>query len=419
MKRSEMTLVVLVFAVGLAVNFGAGIATGIGKPMESDAHYFLQIARCVASGGGYKLPNGFWPQAPTMSRLPGWPLAVALALKIFRGVSPDAVMRILSLLINAATAAAFAALTLVLFRRKSAATLAGLAYAAHPAGLYYAVRGSSEILFLFLAAVGTLFLLRGGRWSLAGFLALGCACLERANFVLWLPFFVVAAGIFGWRVRGLWRRETLALAVAGAVLFAAPTSVWLARNYRACGHFPVLSTLRGQTFYGGNNARVADTLEYWGCWVFPNDIPGETPMVELARTMSEYEVDAHYFRKGVRHVREHGFVMPRLWLGKFIRAYVPVPWKPTWGTYAISAFRWLIYAGAVVGLAAGWRRARLLYRLILLAMAGTSLVAVLMFWGCARFAFALEPFWFPFFGVGVVTLWDGLRRNGRDAAPAR
>ena len=103
----------------------------------------------------------------------------------------------------------------------------------------------------------------------------------------------------------------------------------MVRNYKISGEFPVLSTLRGQTFYGGNNDLVANTWRWWGYWVFPNAIPGETPMVELAEFMSEVDVDAYYTQRGKAWIRAHIAGLPRLALGKLTRAYVPVPWKLT------------------------------------------------------------------------------------------
>jgi hypothetical protein len=166
----------------------------------------------------------------------------------------------------------------------------------------------------------------------------------------------------------------------------------------------VLSTLRGQTFYGGNNSVVADTLEYWGYWVFPNSIPGEPPMVELAQTMSEYEVDAYYYNRGLGYLRAHLFQAPRLLLGKLIRAYVPMPWKASWGAYAVGVYRVVLYLAAVFGFAWLWRGLDRRYGLVLGAMLWTNALTVLLFWGCARFAFPLDPFLLPAAGFAAERL---------------
>jgi hypothetical protein len=286
-----------------------------------------------------------------------------------------------------------------------------LGYAIHPSALHGAYFGLSEPFFLLLVAAGVVLLLSWPRLpALAGVLLLGCACLVRANFVLWIGFFVVLYGLYALCTRVQLRPRLIAQAAICILLFCIPPGLWMWRNSRVCGHFPVMSTLRGQTFYGGNNQVVAENLEFWGYWVFPDSVPGETPMRELAATKSEYEVDDYYYRKGTAYITGNIMKMPRLWLGKLVRAYVPIPWKPSMGSYAVSAFRWLLYAGVVLGLCVGWRGVRPVYHAALLSILATGAVAVLGFWGCARFAFAMEPFLLPIVGAGAASLPTTLKR---------
>lgn len=392
-----------VFAFALALNLGLALKLGIGKPMVSDAAYFRELAVNLASGKGYVLDESFWPGRPTMRRLPGWPFVASLALRACPFVGADAVMRVTAVLINALTAGLLCLVAVFAFRRPAVGVLTGLAYAVHPTALYATCQGLSEPLFLVLVAGGVCLLLVPRPWSRgSGSLLLGCSCLVRTNFVLWIGFAAVLLGLRVLRQRSLVTRQGLATVAVCAVLFGLPPVAWAARNYGLCRHFPVFSTLRGQTFYGGNNEVVANTLEHWGYWVFPNLVPGESPMGALADTMTEYEVDAYYYEKGKAFIRANGFAMPRLWLGKLVRAYVPVPWKPSWGAYAVSGYRWLLYVLAIWGMGAVWRRTDPLYRIAVPAMLLTSAATVVLFWGCARFAFAAEPFLLPF-AAAVVT----------------
>lgn len=419
----------VVFAVAFVVNFGVGLKLGIGKKAESDAYYYLQLARGLSEEQAYVIRDGFWPDAPSMRRLPAWPFLISITLRLFPGLSPDILMRVLCLLLNSLVASMIFLVTWHLFQELSAAVVAGIFYAIHPAGLYFAYNGLSEPMFILLVASGLcLLLVRCHHWRAAGVLFLGCSCLVRANFILWIVFVALITGV-RWlacrsrRVGGKMHRDTdttclifpgrrqVAIGILGVILFVFPVFLWALRNYQVCGHFPVISTLGGAAFYGGNNPVVADTMEYWGYWVFPNRIPGERPMAELAKTMSEYEVDDYYFGKGREYIRQNWFSMPRLLLGKLIRAYVPVPWKPRWGSYAVSAYRLLIYIGAVIGIFVGWKKAGVVYDVSLLAMVLTSLVTVLVFWGYARFAFALEPFLLPFLGVGIVHIMKLIADN--------
>lgn len=328
--------------------------------------------------------------------------------------------------------------------------LAGALYIVHPQALYLAYGGASEILFLVLSLTGTLLLLSQKQRvmscsvaellhkepsslsrndpttqqpnnstafpaaDLGGFLLLGLACLVRPNFILWIVFFaglvilrprtggVASALVYGGHYvarRGFAR--WLAIIGVGILIFLTPSLLWAVRNYQICGHFPVFSTLSGQTLYGGNNGIVANNLEQWGYWVFPNAIPGETPMVELSRRMSEYEVNDYYNRKGSEYIRTHLLEMPRLWLGKMLRAYWPLPWKATAGGLVAGVYRGLLYLAVVAGLIIGWRRLSRPYGVILTAMVLANIATVLIFWGCSRFAFAVEPFLIP---VAVVAL---------------
>jgi len=488
----------VVFILGLAlfVNLGAGVAFGLFKPLVSDSEYYLHIAENLATGKGYVLDaaHSFWPDEPSMRRLPLWPVTIAALLKICPGADPNALARALCLLFNAGAAAAVAWLALGLGRRLQIPNhgeeagsadegggsrsglasavpvlIAGLLYTFHPGMLHLALQGLSEPLFVFLVTLGMALVLAPGsrrpkstsagdrgirtidlRVPASGLL-LGLACLVRANFVLFPIFFatIVAAwgmvqGALNIRLRLRLRRDygrtrrkqrseigSQSPAVCGlrsvvyclllAALFYLPISSWITRNYRVCGH-PVISTLRGQTIYGGNNEVVAEDLNWWGYWVFPNSIPGETPMHELAKAMSEYEVDHYYTQKAVAYLKGHWFSYPRLLLGKLTRAYVPIPWKASMGSYAVSGYRWLIYLLLLVGLARvaassfaqkaaqDKRRQeaselpelrpptsdlRLPLPVLWAALILTNVAAVLIFWGNARFALSLEPLLLP------------------------
>ena len=461
-----------VLAVALATHALVGLKMGMTAPLESDAHYYLQAAASLAGGQGYRIPDTFWPDAPAMSRSPGWPFAMSLALRALPAATPDAVGRGLCLLVNALAALAVFLLARRLFDGLGVALLAGLGYAVHPVGLYLAYDGDSEPLFVLLLLGGVLLLLgraendvdavietsgssaatgprsdgsgegnieqrtsnaqhRTGRLSrrstfsircwmfdvqasqtecrmsgvastLSGYSLLGLACLVRPNFLFWIAFVAALLAIRRWKRVAPEPGLRLAGVLIGACLFLAPSLWWAARNHRVTGHFPVLSTLRGQTLYGGNNEVVANDFKYWGYWVFPNAIPGEKPMAELAQTMTEHEVDAYYYRKGVQYVREHLGSMPWLWLGKLVRAYVPIPWKVTVESGLASAYRWCLYLAAAMGLFLLWKTVDGVYRLILCAMLLTNAATILMFWGCARFSFPLDPFLLPFAAAAVL-----------------
>jgi hypothetical protein len=428
-----------IFAVALAVNAVLALKLGINVPMEGDALQFLSIAKNLAVGKGYVSSATFWPKTQTMQRLPGWPFLISLGLGAFPSFQPDLVMRCLNIVINACIAPVIAMLSLALFSRGSVAVFAGMIYTFHPTGFYLAYDGDSEPLFVLLVGIATLLLMKSRVFEvivspamehsphskefepngqgevgwvvhrsryvqlLGGFSFFGLACLIRVSFVLWLSFFVLIIYFNNTSMprqfmgmKNSHKIQVLCLVTFSLALFLAPTFMWACRNYAVSGKFPVLSTLRGQTFYGGNNAVVMHERAYWGYWVFPNRIPGETKLADLSRTMSEVEVDRYYFRKGLEYVRGNIPHMPVLLIGKLVRAYVPVPWKLSIGTGILSAYRWGLYILAGTGILWIWKRSDPAYRMALSAMVYANIATVLIFWGCARFSFEIEPFLIPF-----------------------
>jgi len=397
--------------VALLLNLGLGFLLGMDRAMESDSYYFQQLAVSLASGEGYVFKEGFWPESPSMQRLPGWPFLLSVVFKLIPGVAPAVLMRITALSVNALNAVLIGLLTWRLFRSLLPSLIAFLLYVVHPTAMVCAYDGLSEPLFITLCVAGILCTQAGALddyrrplLAFTGFLLLGLSVLVRANFLLWIGFLFLGLVVRGMRDRRLPGARELAVLAAGAIIFLLPPMLWAARNHRVCGDFPFLSTLRGQTFYGGNNEIVAGQKKFWGYWVFPDQIPGETTMWNLSRTMSAYEVDVYYTNKGKTFVRDNLLGMPKLELGKLVRAYVPLPWNPSLRSCALAAFRWALYIGLVLGLACAWGRLDRVGRMSLVAVGLTNVATVLIFYGYTRFAFVIEPFYLPFVGVAVSEL---------------
>jgi hypothetical protein len=399
-KIALMGLTVLTLA--LCVNLAVAWKLGLHRPMESDAQYFQEIAENLASGQGYRQTESFWLDAPTMTRLPGWPFVVAVVFKAAPGVNPAVAMRLTAIAVNSLAAVLVALLAVRLFRRPVVGLLAGLVYVLHPTGVYSTYTGLSEPLFALTMVGGVLLLLeRRAAANIGGFALVGLACLVRANYVLWGACAVLVVALMVWRGVLSVDRRTACLGILGLVVAFLPVLGWTARNYRVCGHFPVVSTIQGQTFYGGNNQVVATNRQFWGYWVFPDGVPGEVPMARLAMGMSEYEVNQYYMWKGMAFVKGNLDAMPMLCLGKLVRAFVPIPWKLTAETAVVSVYRWVLYLTSIVGIVLLWRATGVRYRVAAVSVVAATVVTVIWFWGCARFAFAMEPFLIPF-AVGMV-----------------
>lgn len=415
MKLNKPVALSIVVVVAQMAALAVSLKTGLNTPLESDAEQYKSIAVNLAAGQGYRSDATFWPTEPTLQRMPGWPILVSLFLWVTPDSAADAVMRLLCCLLNAGVALVIAVMTQHLTGRWGPAVVAGLLYGLHPVGLFLSAEAASEMLFLFLVGASLVLMVWHPRRRPIAIMLAALACLERANFVLWLPVWLGLTLV----VALVWQRQWLskrlvAHALVYCILFAIPTGAWLLRNHAVTGHFPVLSTLRGQTFYGGNNEVVANDLNWWGYWIFPDKIPGETPLAKLAleQGLSEYDVDCRYQASGVAYVREHALEMPRLCLGKLIRAYVPVPWKPLIGSYVVSAYRIAIDILALIGVFLIAGRITMAMGLHLLSFLVVNVITVVLFWGNYRFAFAFEPFLIPFAAVALAAIPSFLRSVG-------
>jgi len=207
------------------------------------------------------------------------------------------------------------------------------------------------------------------------------------------------------RKRRVWLSHSLNWARCAILCFLAmmPPGLWVLRNYSASGHFPVISALEGETLYGSNNDVVANDLGAWGYWIVPNAIPGETAKPVLGAILrDDVQLNDYYHDKAITWVRGHLSSIPRLVLGKFIRAFAPIPWVPLVPSYVAFSARFLLYVFAALFLPFWWRG---IDRRYLLALAGMTLVhlwTTAVYYGCFRFTHCfVEILLVPCIAVGV------------------
>ena len=400
-----------VLAIGLAVAFLCLVVdvlcivkVGPNSPTLGDGPFYAGLARSLASGRGYVLEreNSFWPGQPTVTRVPLWPVILSVPARIFPHANENALLRFTGAILHAISAALMVALTLQLTGSLAGAALAGGFLGIYPPASGLVVGGYSEIAFLPAMLAGVILVLEGPRARYAGAILCGVAVLARPNFIL-LPLMLLSllilfrsGDIAAWRKLRLW-------AMFGILFLVAP-SVWIVRNYLISGYFPVLAGMEGETLYGGNNARVASDLAYWGYWVMPNEIPGEKPKQELAQTRSELEVNHYYHQKAMEYIRANWFALPRLMVGKLVRGFVPVPWVPFAASYIVFFSRACVYVAFAVAWSI-WRERNEAFTFAVAAMLLVILATTLVYYGSFRFTFCVEPFLFPFIvGAAVTTM---------------
>ena len=395
------------FFLSLAALSVITAAWGASKKFEpgSDADQYLAIARSLAAGNGYKNLVGPFRTLPDYSRMPAWPTMLAVALRVAPGVAPELVDRCLNAVCLALAGVFFCALTHLLGVRLALAIPAGLAISLSPTLVYLCVDGMTEVPFVMTIAVGITAILVGGRSLYLGAAILGFAPLFRPNFVLFCPVFLVSTLFF--RPARRWLLQNLARTSLCCVLALAPSLLWTARNYSLTGRFPLLSSMEGETLYGANNEVVANSLRFWGYWVMPNDIPGETPKAELAKSLgSDLALNDYYHAKAVSWMNSNRSALPRLELGKFIRAFVPIPWVPLWQSDVAFFCRFLLYAFCF-GLIAFWKPTlNRAYLLICLAIAIVHISTTAVYYGIFRFTHCfVEIFMVPCIAYALDQWW--------------
>jgi hypothetical protein len=120
--------------------------------------------------------------------------------------------------------------------------------------------------------------------------------------------------------------------------------------------------------------------------------------------------------KGIAYIRSHWYALPRLVLGKLVRAYVPVPWEPQRRYYVAFAFRLALYLVAVLTLRF-WRPVVSGdYKVYLLATFLVSLATTVWFYGSYRFTYCFEVFLVP---VAAIGLHEAVRNRIRPADRTR
>lgn len=377
---------ILVFLMSLVILSAATIAWGPAKALHADSEQYMAIGRSLATGNGFKNPVGPWPDLPEIARMPGWPALISVGLRVAPWAKPEAVSRFTNAFCLSVAAAFFCALSRRLGVKPIWSVVAGLAVTLSPSLIFLSVDGLSEVSFLMIIAIGLTAVLTCGRWTYPGTLILGLAALVRTNFIL-VPFaFVGLALVFRGSRETLLKRGNLVRVFACCVLALVPALLWAVRNDLITGRFPLLSTIEGETFYGSNNDLTAHNLEYWGYWVLPDDIPGEVPKLELAKRLgNDLALNDYYHRKGVAWVKSNLRGLPRLELGKFIRAFAPIPWAPITASYIAFFCRFLLYVLWFALLPFWWRGMNQTYMLFCLAMAAVHVITTAMYYGLYRF----------------------------------
>jgi hypothetical protein len=400
---SSSRWVIAVTLVGFAVLLLATYLWGLTKRVDSDSLQYLSIAQSLASGEGYRSPESAWPTEPAFDRMPAWPGIIAVFLVVLPGVNPDAVARLIAALCLAVAGGMVTLLCLRWGIRPWLAALGGLGLSLSPMMISMSVVALSEPSFVLFLLVGITCLFGGQRERWIAPLSWGLAMLVRSNFAVVAPILLGLIVLFPAARQRLRQEWGWGATVVFLGLLYLPLGLWLGRNAMLTGRFPLISTIEGETLYGGNNDLVARELDPWGYWVMPDAIPSEIPKRELAQKLgSDLALNDYYRQKAKEWIASHRVELPRLLLGKLIRGFVPMPWKPVAATYFAFSYRLLLDILVVATALWWWRATPRLYLLLCVAMLGVLLLTTVVFYGNNRFTHVLiEILYIPLICSGL------------------
>ena len=329
MPKSTSVFVVLLFLFAFAIRFGVVMAfrdleTGPNGGTSDDDVQFEILTRNLVEGHGYALHPGKY----SSFRAPGFPFALAILYRTV-GDHPTAAYTFFCLL-----GALTCVLTYQLARElltETGARLTGVLNAIYLPHAYFATYYLSENLYIPLIAFGLWCCVRfakGGSigWIVLAGAVLGYATLTRPGTILMLPLIPAAYLVYDLRSRAF---RPVAYA-AYCVAFVAVLFPWMWRNHEVHGHWVLVATNGGSTFWGANNDRVLYETKHLGYWLPTTQLPNRD-LVEAAP--NEYEHDQVEWKLGKDWVRANLSSMPKLVLFKLARMW----WLPDYGV----GLRWL------------------------------------------------------------------------------
>lgn len=413
----------LIGVIGLLVLLVLAVESGLDTPFtSSDARQYAGIGASIAHGGGYKDPVGFWPSEPAYDRMPVFPLILSIGMGIAPNALDEVVLRLTNVVCLALAGVAIGALCRRLGVRPVLCLVGGLYVSLSPILIHLALEGLSEISFILIVSAGLAFAFSGPRYLYLAAVLIGLGPLVRTNFILvplFFALFVTLASVFPSARRALIPRATVKRAALALCLTLLPAAIWVTRNYALTGRFPVLSSIGGETFYGANNERAASDLNFWGGWLFPDAIPGETPKAVLAKRLpSDLALSDYYYSRGMAWIRNNVARLPRLVLGKIVRGFVPIPWanSPSPQEYMAFCSRLVLQVLFLITIPFWWPGMNRQYLLFLAALGISHLITTVLFFGLVRYTFCfLEVFTVPCVGFGIDRWLD--RRNQLRRAP--
>lgn len=393
------TFVLAAATVGLLARLAFGLGYWVDEPLNRDEVEYLSLARSLTAGDGYKYDRHVaeGPVQP-FGRAPGYPAFLALI-----GAGREYVERVPAVVKIAQSVTGAVGVFLIAvagFRLGGAgsAKAAAAMAAVYPPLVWVAGYAYSEAIFW---PTGLALALLMGRalesppasaWRRAvvfGVVA-GLSILLRAATLLFVPI----SGL--WL---LWKRQWIPLAGLGIGLLLVLTP-WTIRNFNFYGHFVLVASDGGVTFWTGNNALA----------IGEGDMAAN-PHLKIANQQlrdkhpqfTEEQMEPIYYRESLGWMRDH----PGDWLWLMARKafYLVVPIGPSYRLHS-AKYYWasVLSLGvlAPLAIAGGWRLGSRRRRLAGMWILTAAAVAT-----CLVF-FPQERFRIPVIDPALILLASGL-----------
>lgn len=371
--------------------------------IAGDAEGYWQLARQIAAGRNFE----FADPPRRVHRMPGFPAALALSMKLF-GESPFAARCLLAVIGTAACGAVFL-LGRQLFDERVGLIACGLT-AISPVMTGFSVLLLSETLF---ALTLTLSLWCAAKWlaenrepmadgrfqflgsSLTG-IGIAVATLVRPSWLLAGPLLAIIVVVLSFRKKESARRLEVVVMLAALYATLLP---WAWRNHAVSGHWVFTTLWSGPSLYDGLNpvANGDSNMEF-----FDRD--------NLMATMTEWDVDQHYKHAAWQFARQNSGRTIELTILKLWRYWKPLPNASQFGGFGPA----LLVAGFFLPVSVlairGWWLARSRFWAWLLTLGPILYFAAIhaVFVGSLRYRLPAE---YPLCVLAAVGLSDWIGRR--------
>jgi hypothetical protein len=218
---------------------------------------------------------------------------------------------------------------------------------------------------------------------LAGFF-IGFSAYLRPIALFYLPFYIFLSFV-SYFFRN--KIKFFKIAVVPLIFMVLAVTPWIIRNYKLTGHFILISSQAGRTFWAANNEVVLNNPKLIGSLIDLINLP---QINEFIKYKTFYEQDEAGYRYGINFIKHHLKDMPKLELMKLYRLFTPFYNTANKSFNLIGGLSWAICSIFVFwGLAITFRNTKFnaLHAAFLL-----MIFIALIFYGDHRFRESISPF---------------------------